>query len=223
QIANVLLENDCIAGRENVSDRCPLSLVSCEESSSRIVPSTNLDTTDVEYLCYSWISITNANDGIWNPYASLQLDDTIYKYPILSKTNPSIKYIISLCNATIIITFFLSQISQQTLRRCMFPFGNYLKTHVKVMAIQAGLFQIARKKESVGSTTHSALYTDFLITRKIHWISEEPCELKWHNGVLNCNFRFQHRDPLIACRVYKMSNDRLFICLDAPLRAIIKG
>ncbi|KYM79516.1 hypothetical protein ALC53_10062, partial [Atta colombica] len=77
QIAtNVLLENDCIADRENVSDRCPLSLVSCEESSSRIVPSTNLDTTDVEYLCHSWISIMNANDEIWNPYASLQLDDT---------------------------------------------------------------------------------------------------------------------------------------------------
>ncbi|KAG5324490.1 MTU1 thiouridylase, partial [Pseudoatta argentina] len=75
----------------------------------------------------------------------------------------------------------------------------------------------------VGGTTHSALYTDFLITRKIHWISEEPCELRWNNGVLNCNFRFQHRDPLIACRVYKMSNDRLFIRLDAPLRAITKG
>ncbi|KYN12809.1 Mitochondrial tRNA-specific 2-thiouridylase 1 [Trachymyrmex cornetzi] len=193
-------------------------------------------------------------------------------------------------------TFFLSQIPQQTLRCCMFPLGNYLKSHVKMIATQAGLCQIARKKEStgicfvgkrefqdfiseyiadkpgnyidldsglqigkhngihkrtigqrckiagclkpyyvfnkdqesntitvVGGTTHSALYTDFLITRKIHWISEEPCELRWNNGVLNCNFRFQHRDPLIACRVYKMSNGRLFIRLDVPLRAITKG
>jgi len=32
----------------------------------------------------------------------------------------------------------------------MFPLGNYLKNHVKMMAIQAGLCQIARKKESMG-------------------------------------------------------------------------
>ncbi|XP_018311529.1 mitochondrial tRNA-specific 2-thiouridylase 1 isoform X3 [Mycetomoellerius zeteki] len=193
-------------------------------------------------------------------------------------------------------TFFLSQVPQQTLRRCMFPLGNYLKNHVKMMATQAGLCQIARKKEStgicfvgkrefqdfiseyivdkpgdyidldsglqigkhdgihkwtigqrckiagclksyyvfnkdqesntitvVGGTTHPALYTDFLITQKMHWICEEPYELRWNNGVLNCNFRFQHRNPLIACKVYKMSNGRLFIRLDAPLRAITKG
>ncbi|XP_018404640.1 PREDICTED: mitochondrial tRNA-specific 2-thiouridylase 1-like [Cyphomyrmex costatus] len=193
-------------------------------------------------------------------------------------------------------TFFLSQIPQQTLRHCMFPLGNYLKNHVKLMATQAGLCQIVRKKESMGlcfvgkrdfqdfiseyiadkpgdyidldsglligkhdgihkwtigqrckiagclkpyyvfskdhgsntitvvaGTTHSALYTNFLITEKIYWISEEPCELRQTNSVLNCNFRFQHRNPLIACRVYKMSSDRLFIRLAAPLRAITKG
>lgn len=32
----------------------------------------------------------------------------------------------------------------------MFPLGNYLKNHVKMMATQAGLCQIARKKESTG-------------------------------------------------------------------------
>lgn len=47
-------------------------------------------------------------------------------------------------------TFFLSQVSQETLRRCMFPLGTYLKSHVKMMAIEAGLYQIARKKESMG-------------------------------------------------------------------------
>ncbi|XP_011629598.2 LOW QUALITY PROTEIN: mitochondrial tRNA-specific 2-thiouridylase 1 [Pogonomyrmex barbatus] len=189
-------------------------------------------------------------------------------------------------------TFFLSQVSQQILRRCMFPLGNYLKSHVKTMALEAGLHQIAWKKESMGicfvgkrkfqdfiseyikdkpgdyidldsglsigrhsgvhkrtigqrckiasclkpyyvfskdlktntiivvsSTTHPALYTDFLITQDIHWINQEP---RWNNGVLNCNFRFQHRNPLIACKVY-MSKDRLFIRLDVPLRAITKG
>lgn len=74
----------------------------------------------------------------------------------------------------------------------------------------------------VACTTHPALYTDFLITREIHWINEEPRELR-NNGVLNCNFRFQHRNPLITCRVHKMSSDRLFIHLHVPLRAITKG
>lgn len=32
----------------------------------------------------------------------------------------------------------------------MFPLGNYLKNHIKMMAIEAGLCQIARKKESMG-------------------------------------------------------------------------
>ncbi|XP_011703709.1 PREDICTED: mitochondrial tRNA-specific 2-thiouridylase 1 isoform X2 [Wasmannia auropunctata] len=181
-------------------------------------------------------------------------------------------------------TFFLSQVPQQTLRHCMFPLGNYLKSHVKMIATQAGLCQIARKRESmgicfvgkhkpgdyidldsglligrhngihkrtigqgckiagclkpyfvfskdqksntitvVGGTTHPALYSDFLITREIHWINKEPHELKLNNGVLNCNFRFQHRNPLVPCKVYKVSSGRLFIRLDAPLRAITKG
>lgn len=193
-------------------------------------------------------------------------------------------------------TFFLSQVSQRTLRQCMFPLGNYLKSHVKMMAIEVGLHRIARKKESMGicfvgkrefqdfiseyikdkpgdyidldsglpigrhdgihkrtigqrckiggcvrpyyafiknqksntitvvaGTTHPALYSDFLITREIHWINEEPRELRLNNSVWNCNFRFQHRNPLIACKVYKVSSGRLFIRLDVPLRAITKG
>lgn len=47
-------------------------------------------------------------------------------------------------------TFFLNQIPQQTLRRCMFPLGNYLKNHVKMIAKEAGLHKIAQKKESMG-------------------------------------------------------------------------
>lgn len=192
-------------------------------------------------------------------------------------------------------TFFLNQIPQQTLRRCMFPLGNYLKNHVKTIAKEAGLHKIAQKKESMGicfvgkrefqdfiseyiddkpgehvdldsglsigkhngihkltigqrcrigggskayyvfnkdqntntilavdSTIHPALYTDFLITRDVHWISEEPRELRC-SGVLNCDFRFQHRNPLISCNVYKISDNRLFIRLSVPLRAITKG
>ncbi|XP_032663324.1 mitochondrial tRNA-specific 2-thiouridylase 1 isoform X2 [Odontomachus brunneus] len=193
-------------------------------------------------------------------------------------------------------TLFLSQVSQQTLKCCMFPLGNYLKNHVKTIAKEAGLHRIVQKKESMGicfvgkrefqhfiseyihdkpgdyidlesgltigkhngihkltigqkckiagrykpffvfeknretniilvveGTTHPALYTDFLITQDIHWINKEPCELRSGNGVFHCNFRFQHRKPLIPCSVYKTSNDSLFIRLSAPLRAITKG
>ncbi|XP_011257093.1 mitochondrial tRNA-specific 2-thiouridylase 1 [Camponotus floridanus] len=192
-------------------------------------------------------------------------------------------------------TFFLNQIPQQTLRRCMFPLGNYLKNHVKTIAKEASLHKIAQKKESMGicfvgkrefqdfiseyiddkpgeyvdldsglsigkhngihkltigqrcriggcenayyvfskdqktntiiavdSGIHPALYTDFLITQDVHWISEEPHELR-HSGVLSCDFRFQHRNPLITCNVYKISDNRLFIRLSVPLRAITKG
>lgn len=47
-------------------------------------------------------------------------------------------------------TFFLNQIPQQTLRRCMFPLGNYLKNHIKMIAKETGLHKIAEKKESMG-------------------------------------------------------------------------
>lgn len=71
------------------------------------------------------------------------------------------------------------------------------------------------------SGTHPALYTDFLITQDVHWINEEPYELR--HGVLSCDFRFQHRNPLITCNVYKISDNRLLIRLSVPLRAITKG
>lgn len=55
-------------------------------------------------------------------------------------------------------TFFLNQIPQQTLRRCMFPLGNYLKNHVKTIAKEAGLHKIAQKKESMGICFVGKLY-----------------------------------------------------------------
>lgn len=74
----------------------------------------------------------------------------------------------------------------------------------------------------VAGTNHPGLYSDFLITRDVHWINEEPIELK-NNNVLNCDFRFQHRNPLIPCSVFRTSNNRLFIRLSSPLRALTKG
>lgn len=74
----------------------------------------------------------------------------------------------------------------------------------------------------VDSRIHPALYSDFLITQDVYWINEEPRELRC-SGVLSCDFRFQHRNPLISCNVYKMSDNRLLIRLSIPLRAITKG
>lgn len=47
-------------------------------------------------------------------------------------------------------TFFLSQIPQSALRRCMFPVGTLNKHQVKQIADEIGLAKIARKKESIG-------------------------------------------------------------------------
>jgi len=62
RIAAALLENDCIVDRENAFDRCPLSRVSYEEFDSRIGPSANLDTIDVECPCHSSTPTTRASD-----------------------------------------------------------------------------------------------------------------------------------------------------------------
>lgn len=47
-------------------------------------------------------------------------------------------------------TFFLSQIPQSALRRCMFPIGTMNKHQVKCIADEIGLEKIAKKKESIG-------------------------------------------------------------------------
>lgn len=77
QIADVLLENDCIVDRENVFDHYPLLLVSYEELNSHIVPLANLDTIDVECPYHSWTSTMHANDETLNPCALLWLGGTI--------------------------------------------------------------------------------------------------------------------------------------------------
>lgn len=47
-------------------------------------------------------------------------------------------------------TFFLSQVSQEALRRTMFPIGDLLKSNVKELAWQLGWKRILEKRESVG-------------------------------------------------------------------------
>ncbi|XP_043680583.1 mitochondrial tRNA-specific 2-thiouridylase 1 [Vespula pensylvanica] len=193
-------------------------------------------------------------------------------------------------------TFFLCQVSQQSLRHCMFPLGEYLKSDVKKIAREAGLTEIAEKKESMGicfvgkrefqhfiseyienkdgdfvafdngkvigkhqgihqwtigqrckisglddayfvfqkdlqtnviivvkGTNHPALYSDLVVVQNPHWIVNEPLELTDSERILICDFRFQHRKPLISCKVIKTLNNQLIIQLSQPLRAITKG
>lgn len=47
-------------------------------------------------------------------------------------------------------TFFLSQVSQESLRKVMFPLGNLLKSEVKKIATENGLEKLAKKPESMG-------------------------------------------------------------------------
>ncbi|XP_037873298.1 mitochondrial tRNA-specific 2-thiouridylase 1 isoform X1 [Bombyx mori] len=47
-------------------------------------------------------------------------------------------------------TFFLSQVKQYSLKRCMFPLANLLKTEVREIAKKEGLLNVANKKDSTG-------------------------------------------------------------------------
>ncbi|XP_045516488.1 mitochondrial tRNA-specific 2-thiouridylase 1 [Pieris brassicae] len=47
-------------------------------------------------------------------------------------------------------TFFMSQVKQFSLRRCMFPLARYLKSEVREIARKKGLMNIARKRDSTG-------------------------------------------------------------------------
>ncbi|XP_034178382.1 mitochondrial tRNA-specific 2-thiouridylase 1 [Osmia lignaria lignaria] len=75
----------------------------------------------------------------------------------------------------------------------------------------------------VVGTNHPALYSDMVKTETPHWISAEPAELNGYSRTLICDFRFQHRDPVIPCTVYKTLNNQLIILLSQPLRAITEG
>lgn len=64
-------------------------------------------------------------------------------------------------------TFFLSQVPQDALKRCMFPLGDLNKHQVKEIAKQIGLRRIAQKKEStgicfIGNRTFQSFISDYV-------------------------------------------------------------
>ncbi|XP_072933542.1 mitochondrial tRNA-specific 2-thiouridylase 1 isoform X2 [Epargyreus clarus] len=68
-------------------------------------------------------------------------------------------------------TFFLSQVKQFSLRKCMFPLANILKTKVRQIARDEGLLQVANKKDStgicfIGKTRFKDFIDDFIQPKK---------------------------------------------------------
>ncbi|EDW78296.1 uncharacterized protein Dwil_GK16353 [Drosophila willistoni] len=86
-------------------------------------------------------------------------------------------------------TFFLSGISQRSLRHTMFPLGCMLKTEVKQLARQIGLQRLAEKREStgicfVGKRNFKSFIGEYLSPRPGPFIDiDTGCEVGQHEGI----------------------------------------
>jgi tRNA-specific 2-thiouridylase len=71
-------------------------------------------------------------------------------------------------------------------------------------------------------TNHPLLFSDLFFTEDPYWIRKNPLE---KSNVFQCEFRFQHTKPKVACRVCKSSADgsKLLIKLSTPLRSLTPG
>lgn len=69
---------------------------------------------------------------------------------------------------------------------------------------------------------HSILWSQNLTTNKPHWIHSVPDTLK-RGKVLNCEFRFQHTEPLSPCRVMMKSDESLMVTVGIPKFALTPG
>jgi tRNA-5-taurinomethyluridine 2-sulfurtransferase len=79
-------------------------------------------------------------------------------------------------------TFFLSQVPQEALRRCMFPIGSMEKLQVRKIAEKIGMHSIARKNEStglcfVGKRSFQSFITDFIEDKPGHFVDIDTGEV----------------------------------------------
>lgn len=88
-------------------------------------------------------------------------------------------------------SFFLWGLSQEQLKRIIFPLGNYLKSEVKEIAEKRGFFALKEKKESMGACFCSGDYRPFLISqienpekyfKQGNFMDENGTILGTHNG-----------------------------------------
>lgn len=97
---------------------------------------------------------------------------------------------------------------------------------------------VARKCERTNAiyvapgTDHPALYTDWLYAGRPSWIDGSPFAGEGRPKVLQCQFRFQHTKPLVACTVVQtgrpdaggaQDGGGVMVRLERPLRAITPG
>ncbi|XP_067002553.2 mitochondrial tRNA-specific 2-thiouridylase 1 [Anabrus simplex] len=71
-------------------------------------------------------------------------------------------------------------------------------------------------------TNHPALFTEYFEASDVHWIHSQPKSLV-NDGILTCEFRFQHTKPLTKCQIVNLSDGRILVKLGLPLRAITPG
>ncbi|EFA07642.2 mitochondrial tRNA-specific 2-thiouridylase 1 [Tribolium castaneum] len=72
----------------------------------------------------------------------------------------------------------------------------------------------------VKGTKHPLLYTNIILTSEPHWIHSQPPDLQ--NGVLECDFKFQHTKYWVKCQVCQTSKG-LIIKVNRYKRAITPG
>lgn len=88
-------------------------------------------------------------------------------------------------------TFFLSQVPQLALKRCMFPLGELNKHEVKEIADKIGLKKIAKKKESIGicfigDRTFPSFISEYVYNRPGNFVDIDTGKIVGtHQGIHN--------------------------------------
>ncbi len=80
-------------------------------------------------------------------------------------------------------SYFLWNLNQETLKRCLFPLGNYVKKEVKEKAHSLGFKSISTKKESMGVCfLHGTDYREFIREYNPHSPGNKPGIIKNSDG-----------------------------------------
>lgn len=130
-------------------------------------------------------------------------------------------------------TFFLSQVPQSSLRRCMFPIGSMNKYEVKEIADKINLHKIARKKESIGicfigDRTFQTFISDYINEKPGNFVDIDSGKVVGtHRGIHNwtlgqrCNisgvskaFFVYRKDPETSTVYVASGTDHKFLWTD---------
>ncbi|GFR33666.1 mitochondrial tRNA-specific 2-thiouridylase 1, partial [Trichonephila clavata] len=69
---------------------------------------------------------------------------------------------------------------------------------------------------------HPALFLQTVVTEAPYWINKPSVNFE-RGESFQCEFRFQHREPLVNSLMYQDSEGKLQIYLEKPLRALTPG